>query len=264
MGQLQTIDRNLDIIQGLHLGEFSVVNLVDDDGTLLISKQALDHRFNGGLEDEWEILHDLRDEKKTADSIDVLLNLIENNGKPERPEASQYHPFLPEPVSFTETPDGKRVNLYTYVPNLYSLAQIKNIYPMGIDVKDMAWIFRRLLTIVGYIYRCDASHGHINSQHVLIEPDNHGLVLVDWAGTMTADKIKIDLACAASQMRLITDLTDDSTSPIRAFLRSCDSDEDPWKILSEFDTLIERLWGPRRFHKFEMPTTTKTGGIVEK
>jgi len=29
--------------------------------------------------------------------------------------------------------------------------------------------------------------------------------------------------------------------------------QDAWKLLNEFDTIIEQLWGPRKFRVFTMP-----------
>ena len=44
----------------------------------------------------------------------------------------------------------------------------------------MAWIWRRLLLALGHAHDRDVIHGAVLPTHVLIHPEAHGLLLVDW------------------------------------------------------------------------------------
>jgi hypothetical protein len=47
-------------------------------------------------------------------------------------------------------------------------------------LEDGVWIWRRLLTALGWAHRAGVIHGAILEPHVLIHPEHRGLVLVDW------------------------------------------------------------------------------------
>ncbi|MFD0855596.1 molecular chaperone DnaJ, partial [Actinomadura adrarensis] len=54
---------------------------------------------------------------------------------------------------------------------------------------------------------------------------------------------------------------DKAPAPMRSFAKGCllasqrRRPGDAWRLLAEFDELLERLYGPRRFRPFTMPTT---------
>ena len=50
----------------------------------------------------------------------------------------------------------------------------------GVDPRDAAWMWRRLLVALGFAHRAGVLHGAVLPEHVLIHPGEHGLVLVDW------------------------------------------------------------------------------------
>src|SRR6516164_8396933 len=50
----------------------------------------------------------------------------------------------------------------------------------------MAWMWRRLLVALGFAHRCGLVHGAVLPEHVLIQPHDHGLVLIDWAYAVAA------------------------------------------------------------------------------
>ena len=45
----------------------------------------------------------------------------------------------------------------------------------------MAWMWRRLLIALGFAHTCGMIHGAVLPSHVLIQPEQHGLVLIDWS-----------------------------------------------------------------------------------
>jgi len=106
----------------------------------------------------------------------------------------QFAPFLPRVIgtlSYTAPPDEpQRANVLTYhagihsPAELYSLEEVRGTYPNGIDPRDMAWIWRRLLTVLGFVHDQKTVHTCVTPDHVLIEPREHKLVLVGWCGAV--------------------------------------------------------------------------------
>jgi hypothetical protein len=191
-------------------------------------------------------------------------------------------PYLPE---FHETlvHDDQWVNVFTYLEDFYSLKQVLARYPGGIGAKDMAWMFRRLLVVLGFAYDQQFVHGAIVPDHVMIHPEMHGLVLVDWCySTMDdldsahrsleyedwyppkSDGHALDLNLAARTMLYVTagDPVRSTIPPhmpreFRPFFNALTMPaarpvSHPWEVQRHFDDLLERLFGPRKFRPFSM------------
>lgn len=190
------------------------------------------------------------------------------------------------------------VSLHEHIngPNeLYSLEEIWNYYPSGIDPRDMAWMWRRLLFVLGFVHKSGVVHGGILPSHVLIEPKDHKLVLTGWGFGVrkignTWDRLKavsvtyekwyppevfdkkpaspgFDVVMGARCMMYLI-----GADPLDNMSRHRNMEDelaryftniintgprnrpgDAWKLLSEFDRIIEKLWGPRTFRVFTMP-----------
>jgi hypothetical protein len=177
----------------------------------------------------------------------------------------------------------RRVNVLAPLTGFHTLAEVAAAHPGGLDPRDAAWMWRRLLTALGWAHRARLVHGAVFPEHVLIHPELHGLVLVDWCyatATGTHLPVLVDRhrdryppeagqrlpATAATDIHLasacVRDLLGDrAPGPLRAFLRGCllpsraGRPQDAWQLLAELDDLLERLYGPRTFRPFTMPPT---------
>ncbi len=176
-------------------------------------------------------------------------------------------------------------------PNeLYSFEEVREHYDSGIDPKDMAWMWRRLLYILGFVHSNEVVHGAIVPSHVLIEPKEHKLLLTGWGfsarkpNRMKALSIRyeswyppetedkkpptpgFDLFLAARCMLYLVgadplkDLSFSRLNPAlqKHFEKCLDENprkrpQDAWAVLEEFDGIIEDLWGERQFREFSMP-----------
>jgi len=74
----------------------------------------------------------------------------------------------------------RHVNLIGTLSGFRSLAEVRSAFPAGVDPRDAAWMWRRLLVAIGAAHRAGMIHGAVLPEHVLIHPAEHGLVLVDW------------------------------------------------------------------------------------
>jgi hypothetical protein len=94
------------------------------------------------------------------------------------------HPFLPELLdAFAIQQTGKpklQANVLRRLEGFRDLTEVMRAYPDGVHALDMAWMWRKLLYVLGYVHYQEVIHGAVLPQHVMILPDKHGLVLTDW------------------------------------------------------------------------------------
>ncbi|MEU7904333.1 molecular chaperone DnaJ [Actinoplanes sp. NPDC049118] len=197
------------------------------------------------------------------------------------PRFRAYAPRLIE--SFTHEDHAKARRTATIVERqngFVSLADVRRAYPGGIDPRDAAWIWRRLLTGLGWAHRAGVVHGAVLPEHVLVHPAEHGVVLVDWCysvspgtpvpalvakhrGAYPPEVTAGRPATAATDIFMATGLMlrliQNPPAALRRFAAGCSYDaprmrpQDAWSLLEELDELLENLYGPRRFRPFAMP-----------
>jgi serine/threonine protein kinase len=210
-------------------------------------------------------------------------------------EAERYAPYLPnllEAFIYDDGAEARQALVMEKYTGWYALLEVQNRYPVGIDPKDMAWIWRRLLVAIGFAHANRIIHGAVLPKNVWIEPEQHGLMLVNWFAAVVEPEnsgetipvidptyaawypeevfkqalpVKgLDIVLAARCMVAL--LGGDPASgylpvsipaPLRSFFRGCLlpvklAPQEAWALTAEFDELIERLWGPRQFHPFKM------------
>ncbi|GAB3824747.1 serine/threonine protein kinase [Dactylosporangium cerinum] len=197
----------------------------------------------------------------------------------------RYLPYVPRLVDAFRHKDAGRTRrgnvIATTATGLHSLAEVAQRRPGGLDPRDAAWMWRRLLVALGLAHRAGVVHGAVLPEHVLIEPADHGVVLVDWCYSTSepGDRIPAivphrrdhypaevlaretagpytDLAMAA---RLMADLMGgQAPQALRRFADGCrlasprQRPDDAWKLLGELDDLLHRLYGPRKFRPFTL------------
>lgn len=197
------------------------------------------------------------------------------------------HPYVPRLLETFKLVDGKRrrqANVLERLEGFYTLEQVLQANPKGLDPLDMAWIWRRVLVAIGFAHEQETIHGAVLPSHVMILPEQHGVVLIDWSYSVKIeDDIKpiraispeyrdwypeevvnkhspgkgTDLGMAAQTMIYllggdpITLATPKSVpKAFRAFFRGCVQPrqvarpQDAWMLLKEFDELLESLGGP--------------------
>ena len=169
--------------------------------------------------------------------------------------------------------------------DLYTLADVRAAYPSGLDARHMAWVWRRLLTVLGFAHSRGVAHGAVLPVHVLVDPADHKLVLIGWGGStlpgrpplsvppavpaaylawVSADRYPSPAADVRLAARCMADLVgrgDDDRPPPAvdpAVARHLDRAmhapaADAWQLRAEFDQLIDTLWGPRQFRPLTMP-----------
>jgi serine/threonine protein kinase len=154
----------------------------------------------------------------------------------------------------------------------------------------MAWMWRRLLTALGFAHVNGIIHGGILPANIWIQPEQHGLMLRNWIHAVRAETgetistIDPDLAAwyppeimknlpptlgtdismsAKCMIHLLGGDAESNTIPdsvpreMRMFLKGSvlpgnKAPQNAWALLQEFDDLLFKLWGERTFHSFQM------------
>lgn len=100
-----------------------------------------------------------------------------------------YFPKLIDSFPYIDPSDAqpRQVNILAQRDGFFSLRQVRESYTTGIDPKDMAWIFRRLLFGLGFAHKNNIIHGAVLPQHIFIHPEKHGLIIAEWSNALIAE-----------------------------------------------------------------------------
>ncbi len=200
---------------------------------------------------------------------------------------SHYLPILSESF-LAKDKIQKRINVFVSENGFYTLEDVHAQHPK-LEGRHLAWIFKRMLTILGFTHKQHTVHGAFLPSHVMLNAENHGLKLIGWGHSVKLDttiktislKYKdwypkevinkklannsTDIFMAAKCIvylaggDLITNKMPSSIPPkMQRFFKSCVLEgqkmrpADAWKLLEEFDGLLAEMYGKPKFHKLEM------------
>jgi len=182
----------------------------------------------------------------------------------------------------------RQANVFHYQPDLVSMETVIEKYSKGIDPRDMAWMFKRILAALFCAHEKGIIHGAVLPPHILLNLKNHGILLIDWAFSvgLEASHIKaIDskykeyypkavfekkppmpasdiYMTAMSMVKLLGGELKTKTIPdtvpksIRMLLRACTLDpsglDNAFEVHEEFKKTIGKLFGPPKFREFKI------------
>lgn len=218
---------------------------------------------NGLLAHEMQVIHEVRDKIEPT-----------------------YLPYFPDAKDSLGIKEGsviRRANVFGLLKGFHTLGAVRAAYPDFIDPRDGAWMWRRLLTVLGAVHNAGFVHGAVLPQHALIFGEQRGLVLVGWCAAQrieepitlissndrdrypkevfdkTGATPETDIYMAAS---LIVDLVGPRLPrAFRTHLKACMlpkasmRPDDAWALKDSFDELNGRLFGVRKFKPFYMPAS---------
>ncbi|WP_035856510.1 lipopolysaccharide kinase InaA family protein [Cryptosporangium arvum] len=212
---------------------------------------------------------------------DLLAAEAEALRRPKDRRHRAYFPALRETLVVEDDGDYRAVNVLEHCDGFVSLAAVARAYPDGVDPRDAAWMWRRLLVALGAAHRAGLVHGAVLPEHVLIHPGDHGLVLVDWCYSVApgaavpalVERYRDAYPPEVPGKRPATPATDlylasglmlrlmggRAPAALRRFANGCRltaprmRPDDAWHLLGELDELLQALYGPRRFRTFTVP-----------
>ncbi len=203
---------------------------------------------------------------------------------------STYRNYLPPLLESFSTKGGspQRINVFRWEPVFCTLEHVHEQHP-ALDGRHLAWIFKRLLTVLGFVHRQSLLHGAILPCHALIHAAGHGLQLVGWGGSVAVGQCirnvparyrdwypsevqhqrpaspATDLFLAARCLIYLAGgdpvtnwMPDAVPPPMQRFLKTCLLESvamrpnDAWALMEEFDDLLYELYGPPKFHELTL------------
>lgn len=167
----------------------------------------------------------------------------------------------------------------TRADGFFSLAQVRQAVPDGLDGRDWAWMQRRLLRALAGAHEAGVVHGAVLPENVLIHPRDHGVVLAGWSfatqpGRPPQGRVASQAAAYPPEVTapggVLTPATDvamlgalglamlrPGETAQRRFAQGCRQTAPAMRpraadLLEEYDDLLDRLYGARRFRPFDV------------
>lgn len=222
---------------------------------------------------------------RTPTVNDLLANeaKVLNSIKGENPVV--YHvPYLLDAFQLVEGKTRRQVNVMAWRRDGgVTFEEIRNAYPNGIDPRDMAWMFNRLLAALMVSYDAGYVHGAVVPSHMMVYPKSHDGMLVDWSYSV---KVGGTIKAIVPQWKLFypsevtakqpADFSTDiymaarcalylvGTQPLprllKGLLNACllgraHRSRDVYELYKEYQEVLTALYGPKKFRVFEMPNT---------
>lgn len=100
--------------------------------------------------------------------------------------ATLNHISLPKFLEGFELPDGRSVSVTEFAKGLtFHDLRESNLHGDGLQEPNyhIGWVLERTLAVLGYLHSQGIVHGSVEPAHLIVQPDTHNVVLVDfcWA-----------------------------------------------------------------------------------
>jgi hypothetical protein len=176
--------------------------------------------------------------------------------------------FFPKVVSVGKS-GPLEVTVFERLDGFYTLAEVLKIKGHRLDGRDYAWMVRRVMAALTEVWFAGYAHCAVTADNVMIRPEDHSVVLVGGTfSTKLGKKISPQLKTVRYLEDNATSITDSiqlsdlslevldesyiSEGQRKFFQGNLKFPAEPATLLREYDGLLERLYGPRRFREFTL------------
>lgn len=220
---------------------------------------------------------------KNSDLVVNEISMLKRLKEDVPAEYQIYHPTMIDSFLHKDSATGKarRAVVIDGLTGFVSLREVLDAYPKGIHPRHVAWIARRLWIAIDTAHEAGIIHGAVLPEHVMIHPKMHGVVLIDWSYAQDkGQKLKsavpsylklgwygksydkpldhrLDVRQASHTLEAL--LGEQEVRPFRAFFNGCRVASAPTagQLFEEFDDLLLRVYGKRKYVEFQMPAGWK-------
>ncbi len=204
-----------------------------------------------------------------------------------REAAGAQEKHLPEYLDQFRGAEGRLGTVFAALDG-YTLTQLRQHFPAGVEPRHVLWIFRRCLSVLGMAHGKGILHGHLTPDHILVRPSDHNLWLLDWCVAIhrpaeTGETFQVidpvysppeahrgqaplpasDLYALARCMIFAlggdpvrATLPATVPAPLERMIRALLKDspvqrpQDAWELYRTLETIRDNLYGPHRFVEF--------------
>jgi serine/threonine protein kinase len=191
---------------------------------------------------------------------------------------ANFYPRLEESFIYRDvkTSIDRRANMLRRYDDFISLAEVRRYFPNGIDARDLAWMWRRVLTGVSLAHEEGFVHGSLTPAQLVgwgnsVEIGGTVKLLGDsdrrYYPPEIFDKapvdISTDLYTVAKTFLELMDRSSPGYNIFRRFVAGTTYERQKTRpqhaglLLLELDEILERLYGPRTFREFKIPIEGK-------
>ena len=115
--------------------------------------------------------------------------------------ADYFQRLLPQPVAhgrLTGTGlDPRPASVFRWRSGfVYTLDDVARAHPSGVDPRAAVWMWKRVLSMLGWVHRTGYAHGAVVPAHVLIHARDHGAALAGWSCAVRSEKLPAVVASA--------------------------------------------------------------------
>ena len=201
----------------------------------------------------------------------------------------EYLPNLVETFAVPGTGGDRQANVFAYREGFYALEALRRKHTPGLDGRHLAWIFKRMLAVIGFAQTCGLVHGAVLPPHVMLHAENHGLQLLDWIHAVRAGNVltliptayrdwypsevlrrepvgpATDIFLAAKCLIYVAGgdpiagrWPDTVPLEMQRFVDTClfaaprMRPQNAWDLHEDFDELLVRLFGTPKYHRLVM------------
>lgn len=180
----------------------------------------------------------------------------------------------------------RRTSIFVPRQGYYSLESILEAHPDGLNPRDVAWIFKRILTAIGYAHNCGVLHNALTPDNILVSPTDHHVIIVGWTySTPVGTPMKAVVGRHSSfYPPEVTVLKDPHAGPesdiymalkifqamggsqlpvrLQRFAKNCASrhitarPKDAWALLNIYEDILYDLFGKPKYHELVLSTKT--------
>ena len=136
----------------------------------------------------------------------------------------------------------------------FTFADAREQYPDGVDPHAVVWMWNRILDLLRCLHTVGYSHNDLRPEHLLLHPRDHGVALCGWAqtGLGKGHDLRDSGRCIALLLGPL------APRPLRQLAQEAGAYRDAAALKQELRDVSERLFGPPRFHEFELASKTRT------
>lgn len=205
-------------------------------------------------------------------------------------KGDSYAWYFPQPIESVKSKSDptNRINVFSMEPGFFTLEEIKTKYPSGLDGKHLAWIYKRLLTGLGFAHEKGWKHNATLPPHILICPATHGMQILDWKTATQKDPLRLisakyrdwyppevgkkESTTASSDIYMATKcivylaggdpvkgaIPDSVPRQMSGFFRAAllesqkQRPQNAWDFMDEFTEMLKSLYGKPQFHPLSM------------
>lgn len=196
----------------------------------------------------------------------------------------RYLPLLSDAFPLIEAGKHRRVNVLDLAEGFFSLAEIRTAYPGGLDARDVAWMLRRCLEVLGWVHVSGLVHGAVLPEHLLVHPTDHGAKLIGWSYSVQAGQRITAISAQRASMYpasvrnrepatpvvdvkllgqtaalMMSDergrLRSDVPAQVATFVSACKTGKfkEAWEAYHEYNGVLTKCYGKRVYRALAMP-----------